>query len=203
MGVIKVSNLYVSEEYKNRVINLLYKNDDFITLINPVPSQCPDLDIIDVLNGGTWIIDGKEWKEQGYVFDYNFIDETVTQDKTFIFVDTDITKIRNNTFTDFNLYVFIFTAKSLVRLNSTSIPTAKQVRDMGYFASTTHGNRVGVLCDCIDRILNGSDQFKSIGDVKPDPTNHMSFYTPNSKYYGKCLKYNISNYNSGGDYCGN
>lgn len=200
--MIEISNLYASEEYKNRVINLLYRNDDFITLINPKPSQCPDLDIIDVLNGGTWFINGKKWEEQGHVFDYNFIDDTVTQEKTFVFVDTDITRIRNNMFTDFNLYIFIFTAKSLVRLNTSSIPTAKQVKDMGYFASATHGNRIGVLCDCIDRILNGSNKFKSIGDVKADPSSHMTFYSPNSNYYGKCLKYNISNYNPGGDDCG-
>lgn len=120
-----------------------------------------------------------------------------------MFVDTDISRIRNNIYTDFNLYVFIFTAKSLVRLNKTSSPTAKQVKEMGYFASTTHGNRIGALCDCVDRILNGSNKFNSLGNVKPDPNNHMSFYSPNSKYYGKCLKYNISNYNPGGDECGN
>lgn len=150
-----------------------------------------------------WIINGKKWEEQGHVFDYNFVDDTVIQEKTFVFVDTDIGRIRNKMFTDFNLYVFIFTAKKLVRLNTVSVPTAKQVKEMGYFASTTHGNRIGALCDCVDRILNGSDKFNSLGDVKPDPNNHMSFYSPNSKYYGKCLKYNISNYNSGGDKCEN
>lgn len=201
--MLEISNLYSSEEYKNRVINLLYRNDNFISLINPTPSECPDLDIIDVLNGGEWIIDGKKWKEQGHVFDYNFVDETIVEEKTFVMVDTDISRIRNNIFTDFNLYIFIFTAKSLVRLNNTSIPTAKQVKDMGYFASTTHGNRIGALCECIDGILNGSNNFKSLGTVKPDPQNHMSFYSPKSEYYGKCLKYNISNYNSGGDNCGN
>lgn len=106
-------------------------------------------------------------------------------------------------FTDFNLYVFIFTAKKLVRLNKTTTPTAKQVKEMGFYASTTRGNRIGALCECVDRILNGSDKFISLGDVKPDPNNHISFYSPNNKYYGKCLKYNISNYNSGGDECGN
>lgn len=200
--VLFISNLYLAEEYKNKIIELLYNSDDFITLINPIPSECPDLDIIDVLNGGVWVIDGKKWKEQGHVYDYNFVDDTVIQEKTFVFVDTDISRIRNNMFVDFNLYVCVFTAKSLVRLNKTSVPTAKQVKDMGYCASSSRGNRIGALCNCIDNILNGNDQFHSLGDVKPDPNNYVSFYSPSNKYYGKCLKYNIHNSNLGGDTCG-
>lgn len=181
----------------------MYKSDDFIELINPTPSECPDLDIIDVLNGGTWIIDGKKWEEQGHVFDYNFVDDTVVQDKTFVFVETDIDTIRNNIFTDFNFYICIFSSKSLVRLNSTSIPTAKHVKEMGYFASATHGNRIDILCDCVDRIINGNTKIRGIGDIHPAARGHMSVYSPNSKYYGKCLKYSVTNYNPGGNECGN
>lgn len=197
-----MSNLYVASKYKSDIINLLYKSDNFIKLINPTPSECPDLDIIDVLNGGTWIINGKQWEEQGYVFDYNFVNEATTEKKTFVFVETDIDTIRNNIFTDFNLYVFIFTSKDLVRLNKMTKPTAKDVKNMGYYASTSHGNRIDALCDCVDRILNGSSRIAGIGDVKPAPRNHMVMYIPNNKYYGKCLKYNITNYNPGGDECG-
>lgn len=197
-----MSNLYVASKYKSDIINLLYKSDNFIKLIAPTPSKCPSLDIIDVLNGGKWIIDGKEWKEQGYVFDYDFVNDTITETKTFVFVETDIDTIRDNIFTDFNLYVFIFTSKDLVRLNKTTSPTAKEVKDMGFFASTTHGNRIDALCDCVDRILNGSSRIKGIGDIKPAPRNHMTIYIPNNNYYGKCLKYSITNYNPGGDVCG-
>lgn len=197
-----MSNLYVSSKYKSDIINLLYRSDNFIKLINPIPSKCPDLDIIDVLNGGTWIINGKEWTEQGHVFDYNFVNETTTEKKTFVFVETDIDVIRDNIFTDFNLYVCIFTSKDLVRLNKSSSPTAKEVKNMGYFATSSRGNRIDALCDCVDRILNGSSRINGIGDVKPASRNHMTTYLPNSNYYGKCLKYNITNYNPGGDECG-
>lgn len=197
-----MSNLYVSSKYKSDVINLLYRSDNFIKLINPIPSECPDLDIIDVLNGGTWVINGKKWEEPGHVFDYNFVNETTTEKKTFVFIETDIETIRDNIFTDFNLYVCIFTSKDLVRLNKSSSPTAKEVKNMGYFATTSHGNRIDALCDCVDRILNGSSKINGIGDVKPASRNHMTTYLPNSNYYGKCLKYNITNYNPGGDECG-
>lgn len=88
-------------------------------------------------------------------------------------------------------------------LDTCSTPTAKEVKNMGYFASNIHGNRIDALCDCVDNIINGSNKIKGIGDVKPSPRNHMTIYIPNSKYYGKCLKYNISNYNPGGNECGN
>lgn len=197
-----MANLYYAASYKNRIINLLLRNKNFIKLINPKPIECDELDIADVLIGGTWFINGKEYKEQGYIFDYNFVNETTTDKKTFVFVETDIDTVRNNIFTDFNLYVCIFTSKDLVRLTNETIPTVKEVKDMGYFAST-YANRIDVLCDIVDRILNGTDKIHGLGDVQPASRNYVTIYSPNNDYYGKCLKYKISNYNEEGDVCGN
>lgn len=189
-----MSNLYYASNYKNKIINLLLKNDDFIRLINPSPSPYDELDIVDVLLGGTWLINGKEYTEQGHIFDYNFVDETTDDRKTFVFVETDINYVTDNILTDFNLYVCIFTDKRLVRLTNSSIPNVKEVKDMGYFAST-YANRIDVLCDVVDRILNGSDKLIGLGNVKPAPQGYVTIYCPNNKYYGKCLKYHIKNYN--------
>lgn len=196
-----MANLYYAASYKNRIINLLLRNKNFIKLINPKPSECEDLDIADVLIGGTWFINGKEYKEQGHIFDYNFVNETTTDKKTFVFVETDIDTVRNNIFTDFNLYVCIFTSKDLVRITNETIPTVKEVKDMGYFAST-YANRIDVLCDIVDRILNGTDKIQGIGDVQPSSRGYITMYCPNNNYYGKCLKYNISNLNEIEDGCG-
>lgn len=160
------------------------------------------MDIIDVLIGGRWFINGKEYIEQGHVFDYNFVLDTITKDRTYIFVETDIENVNRDMFIDFNLYVYIFTAKSLVRLTSESSPTVKEVKDMGYFAST-YANRIDVLCDIVDRILNGTDQINGVGNVEPASRNYVTLYYPNRDFYGKCLKYKISNYNDDGDECGN
>jgi len=197
-----MSNLYYAASYKNRIINLLLKNENLIKLINPSPSKCKDLDIIDVLIGGKWLINGTEYEEQGHIFDYQFVNDTTKDKKTFIFVETDINNIRDNMFTDFNLYVCIFTDKDLVRLSDRSSPTVQEVRDMGYFAGT-YANRIDVLCDIVDRILNGTDKIKGIGDVKPASPGYVTMYTPNRQYYGKCLKYRISNFNDKEDECGN
>lgn len=197
-----MSNLYVAAEYKNKIINLLIRNKDFVKLVNPSPSKCPDLDIADILLGGTWIINGQKYQEQGHVFDYDFVDDTTVEEKTFVFVETDIDTVIENTFMNFNLYIYIFADKSLVRLNNMSVPTAVEVKNMGYFANS-HGNRIDVLCDIVDRTINGSDKIEGIGNVEPSKRYHLTRYNPNYKYYGKCLKYSITNYNSGGNECGN
>lgn len=197
-----MSNLYCAAEYKNKIINLLLKNKDLIKLINPTPSECDELDIIDVLIGGEWIINGKKYEEQGHIFDFDFVKDTTVEEKTFIFVETDIDTVSMNTFTNFNLYVCIFTDKSLVRITNNTSPTVKDIKNMGYFASS-YANRIDVLCDIVDGILNGSDKIHGIGTVEPAPRGYVTPYRPNSKYYGKCLKYHITNYNEVNDGCDN
>lgn len=189
-----MSNLYFSGKYKDQIIKLLINNEMVIKLINPTMN--PNLDIVDVLMGGELIDDnGEKIKEQGHIFDYNFVDETVVQTKTFIFVETDIDTVSRNIFTEFNLYIYIFSHKDLIRLSSTSTPTKNQVKKAGYY-----GNRIDTLCDAVDRMLNGNSNF-GIGDVEPAPRYHMTIYAPSPNYYGKCLKYKVKNYNDGGDSC--
>ena len=189
-----MSNIYYAANYKNKIINLLLKNKDFIKLINPKPSECEDLDIIDVLIGGEWIINGKKWEEQGHVFDYDFVDDTTTQEKTFVFVETDIDSISRDMFTDFNLYICIFTSKKLVRLNNSTVPTVKEVKEMGCFGSST-ANRIDSLGQIIDKIINGNEKIHGIGTVKPVSRGFWKRYHPNNKYYGRCLTYHITNLN--------
>ena len=197
-----MTKLYYAASYKNKIINLLLREKNFIKLINPTPSECEDLDIVDVLLGGEWFINGKKHKEQGHVFDYNFVEDTTVDQRTFVFVETDIDTIRENLFTDFNLYVCIFTAKELVRLTSESVPSVKEIKEMGYFAST-YANRIDVLCDVVDRVLNGNNKMQGIGTVKPASRGFCTPYIPNNRYYGNCLKYRISNLNEVVDGCEN
>lgn len=190
-----MSNLYNASRYKDTIINLLLKNKDFVILMNPSKPPHEQLSVQDVLLGGTWVIGGKKYKEQGQVFDYNFVDDTTTDEKTFIFVETNIDIIRENIFTDFNLYVCIFTSKHLVRITNDTIPSINDIESMGYNAGH-YGNRIDILCDVVDRTLNGNRKIKGIGDIKPAERGFCTmFSSPGNKYYGKCLKYNITNFN--------
>ena len=196
-----MSNLSVAAEYKSKIINLLIKNEKFVKLIAPVKNECEDIDIVDTLLGGHWIIGGQKYTEHGHIFDYNFVNDAVVDDKTYAFVETDIDTITDNIYTYFNLYVCVFAGKDLIRLDDYTTPNVKEVKEMGLFAGRI-ANRIDSLCDVIDSTLNGNEKIPGIGTVQPAPSMHMSIYNPNNKFYGKCLKYQIMNYNPGGDECG-
>lgn len=195
-----MSNIHYASSYKNKIINLLLKNKNFIQLINPLKNENPELDIIDVLLGGTWVIHGEEVYEQGHIFDYDFVDDTTTDEKTFVFVETDITSIEKNTFTHFNMYICVFSEKNLVRISDATTPTVNDVKNMGCFAGR-RANRVDALCEVIDKILNGNDKIAGIGTITPTTRNHCTIYKPNSKYYGKCLRYTVTNLHEIEDDC--
>lgn len=198
-----MSNIYYASAYKNKIINLLLRNENFIKLINPTPNKCEYLDIVDVLIGGEWIIDGEKIQEQGHVFDHDFTNDTTVEQKTFVFVETDIDGLDRNIFTNFTLYICLFTAKELVRLTNQTTPTIKQVKEMGCFASTI-ANRIDALGEVIDNTINGNKKVAGIGTIQPASRNYWKRYSPNNKYYGRCLAYHISNLcESDFDECGN
>lgn len=199
-----MSVLKFETSYKSNVIKLLYSNKNFIKLINPHEDTTGYLDVADILNGGLWYFDGNKIEEQGYVFDHDFVDDTITEEKTFVFVETDIENIYDNMFVDFTLYICLFTSKSLVRIDDYSSPTLAEIKEIGYKDVGSYGNRIDTLADIIeDTILSKKENFKSLGDIRPANRGHETRYVPNSKYYGKCLKFKIQNYNYGGDSCGN
>jgi len=197
-----MSALYYAPKYKNNIINLLLENEMFRELLNPSAPVYEDLTVFDVLIGGSWIIDGVKYEEQGYVFDYIFVDDTTTDEKTFVLVEAFNGKVVNNMFIDFDLYIYICSNKKLVRLSSITTPSVEELTQSGYYA-TTIANRVDTLCDCVDRIINGNSNICGIGNVEPYPSNFVVPYVPNNKFYGKCLRYHITNYNDGGDACEN
>lgn len=154
-----------------------------------------------MLLGGTWFIDGNQYEEQGNIFDYDFVDDSINEEKTFVFVETDIDTIHQQFLTDFNLYICIFTSKRLVRITNDTLPSINDVEKMGYYAGY-YGNRIDILCDIVDRIINRNKKLKGIGDIRPSQVDFCKAYLPNKNYYGKCLRYQISNLNESEDFCG-
>lgn len=203
-----LSTQYWTARYKNDIINLLLKNSFFIKLMNPTMPATDNLDEIDVLLGGKWEFNGTTYEEPGYIFDYVYADSTTSIAKTFVFVEAFPTTIENNFMTEFDLTIFVCTHKSLVRLydsdifSETTCPTVQEVRDAGFY-SKDRGNRVDTLCDCIDRIVNGNEFIKGIGSIKGNPRAYVQNFAPNEKFYGKVLRYRISNLVLDGDTCAN
>ena len=177
MGIIQTSG-----NKKKIIIDLLLKNDMVKKLINPTLHD--DLDEKEILLGGEWVIDGKVVTEQGHIFDYNFVDDTITDAKVFIFVETDINNVYND-FANFNLYVSVFADKSLIRLSQESTPTKQEMKNEGY-----EGNRIDILCGVIDELLNGKD-IQDVGNIKPAIMGYMKVYQPSRQFYGKVLTYTV------------
>ena len=188
MGVIQTSG-----NKKKIIIDTLLQSEMVRKLINPSPHA--DLDEREVLLGGEWVIDGNVVKEQGHIFDYNFVDDTVTDSKVFIFVETDIGNVYNK-FANYSLFIHVFAEKPLVRLSANSTPTKQEMKDAGF-----EGNRIDILCGVIDNLLNGRD-IKDVGNLEPAPMGYMRVYQPNRQFYGKCLTYTVKSYDDGGDKCG-
>ena len=195
-----MSVLKYTPRYKSNVINLLTNNDIFVKLLNPKEPVNPALNVEDVLLGGSWIIDGKKYTEQGYVFDYVFADDTTTEEKPFVFVEVYNSKVSDNILVDFEIYVYVCCGKKIITLDSTTAPTVSELREFGYVTGA-RANRVDVLCDCIHDIINDNYGIRGIGKITPFPNGFVIPYSPNNKYYGKCLRYQIRNYNGGDDEC--
>lgn len=184
-----MSNMSKASEYKSNVIELLMKNDMVVKLLNPTMHD--DLDLSEILLGGEFNINGVKVTEQGYIFDYYFIDDTIEDTKSFIMVEVDMPEIKNGIFVSYILHLYICSNKDIVRLSEYSVPTLSQIKAEGYM-----GNRVDALCDAIDRMLNGNNAMKAgnIGDVIPYG-NYRQIFTPNNKFYGMRLTYKVRNEN--------
>lgn len=189
MGIIQSSGVK-----KKIIIDHLLKSKLVRKLINPTPNDL--LDETEILLGGEWLIDGEKVEAQGHIFDFNFVDDTITDSKVFIFVETDIPIVEHgNMFAEFNLYVSIFADKDLIRLSQLSIPTKQEMKALGY-----EGNRIDILCGVIDELLNGVS-VNGVGNLQPATMGYMKMYQPNRQYYGKVLTYKVKSYNDGGDRC--
>ena len=172
-----MSNLFYAARYKNKIIDLLAGNSNLIQLLNPAANDTSP------------------------VYDYDFTDDTMSEQKTFIIVDTSIDTVRKNLFTEYTLSIYIFTAKECVRLSDETSPTVEEVKEMGYWTGQC-ANRIDVLCGIVDELLNGSEELQGMGTIVPAPEEYVTVYRPNKNYYGKCLKYLISNINISGDAIG-
>lgn len=188
MGIIQSSGVK-----KKIIIDHLLKSELVRKLINPAPNDL--LDETEILLGGEWLINGEKVEAQGHIFDFNFVDDTITDSKVFIFVETDIPTVQRDRFAEFNLYVSIFADKALIRLSQMSIPTKQEMKALGY-----EGNRIDILCGVVDDLLNGVN-VKGVGNLQPATMGYMKMYQPNRQYYGKVLTYKVKSFNDGGDRC--
>lgn len=121
--------------------------------------------IVKLLNEDIEITNAKRLIYQ-QVYPYEYIPETVEFGQTFICVDVDIQSVTNNLIMKPDIFIWVFTHKSLLRLPE-------------------GGVRVDQLCSEIDTALNGN-RFFGMGELKLASCKR---FAPTNDYQGKVMRF--------------
>ena len=111
------------------------------------------------------------------IFPYLYIDETQTEVLTYLCFEVDIPRVPTGTIKDMKLIVWAYCHKDTMKYSK-----------RGY-----SGTKVDILADMVESQLRESDKF-GIGKLQLLSCNYFS---PNNKYYGKQLVYNMPDFKIG------
>lgn len=81
-----------------------------------------------------------------FIFDYEYVDNTITQASAYIWAEADVPVVSNKQIKGMKLYITVACNKKYMKLNTKTF-------------SGIVGNRRDNLVRCIDKILSGSDIF--------------------------------------------
>lgn len=150
--------MYLKEffDYKNRLMEDLLTNPRIPELLNDFEDRQPAT---------------AEELMYTQVFPYEFIPETVEHGQTFICCDVDITKATNKTFYLPDLYIWVFSHKSKLRLPG-------------------GGVRTDEICSEIVQSIDGS-RFYGLGELEFYSSRR---FAPLNDYQGKVLTFKASDF---------
>lgn len=106
------------------------------------------------------------------IFPYEFVPETVSEARTFICFDVDMTRALSKTLYVPTLYIFVFTHKSLLR-------------------APDGGVLIDNISAAIDEMLNGN-RFYGLGELELESASR---FVPIQDYYGRILVYTAKDFN--------
>lgn len=105
------------------------------------------------------------------VFPYAWVDDTTDEEKAYICFDVDVPGVSSNAIKEVRLSIWIFAHKSIMR--------------------TPSGTLIDRMASCIDKMLNGSDEFGvSTLELKYVAREKMS-----KDMYGRVLVYTVKDIN--------
>jgi hypothetical protein len=110
------------------------------------------------------------------VFPYDWIDETVVEQKSFLCYDLDVADVKKPSLKDVTLWIWIFVHKDLMR--------------------TAYGVLRDRISSRVDKLINGSDDISGIGTVE---LKQVRRFRPAKDFYGRELKYFVQDFNRFGD----
>ena len=128
--------------------------------------------ILNLLSENGEVINDAKSLVYNQIFPYAFIPETIDKGRTFICCDVDVQKALNKTFLIPQMYIWVFTHKSMLRLPS-------------------GGVRTDALCSEICSIINGSRQY-GLGELN---LTSVKSFSPITDYRGKAMTFTAKEYN--------
>jgi hypothetical protein len=105
------------------------------------------------------------------VFPYPWLDDTISEEKTFVCFDLDSPRVNSQTIKTINLTIWQFSHENLIKM--------------------ANGTRTDILSSCIDKILNG---FVGAGASQIELTGTRRI-NPAKRFYGRQLEYTINDIN--------
>lgn len=113
-----------------------------------------------------------------YIFDYQYVDNTVQETGAFIWAEVEIPSVENRTIKDVRLYVTVSCHKNYMKLSSDVFPGVM-------------GNRRDNLVRYIDRLLNNAPNF-GIGTLA---LRSVTTLTNNNGFTARELTYDVPDFN--------
>lgn len=168
------TNFYPLGKNKEIIAKALGDDDNIVSLL--MPEYNPEENILD-----------KDVLLKNYIHKTISIESTVSKAKSHICVETYITDIESNAIKTIGIVINVFVHNSLIEL------TNKERSKLIPFGLA--GNRIDCLLDLIDRCINGKRNV-GIGKIRLSPRNPVSIYQPVNGYYGKTVKYLVSDFNN-------
>lgn len=108
------------------------------------------------------------------IFPYLYIDDTQTEVMTYLCFEVDVPRTPTGTVKDMKLIIWAYCHKDTMKYSK-----------KGY-----SGTKVDILADMVESQLRESDKF-GIGKLQ---LLSCTYFSPNSKYYGKQLVYNMPDF---------
>jgi hypothetical protein len=116
-----------------------------------------------------------------HIYDTIYLDATKLAEKTYVLLDTKITKSDNTIIKRIDILINVFTSYSKINLS----PTEKSK----YSALNFYGNRVDILIDILIRSI--TDMNIGIGKIALAPINPVKLIHPSDNHYGKQIELQI------------
>ncbi len=153
-------------KFKLTILSEFAKSKEIVDLLLPDHTEDDDIDAQ---------LFGDE-STNGCMFKWEYVPDTQEETRSFLCVETEVTKVPSTASYNISVYVFAFCNKKIMDASD----------------KTMYGTRADLLSHYVDSILNGSEKF-GIGRLN---LVDVAVYKPNNRYYGRVLTYECSGFNN-------